>query len=121
MLNFYSGSQSLFGWIILLSAMIIHDNGLTVTRPPNANSAAYTAARIAQTPPVAVQDSIKLFVDISANGNVLTNDTDPEGDALTASLVTAPVNGTIVLNANGSFTYTPNNGYIGLDSLLYQV
>ncbi|MET6998091.1 Ig-like domain-containing protein [Chitinophaga defluvii] len=121
MLNFYSGSQSLFGWIILLSAMIIHDNGLTVTRPPNANSAAYTAARIAQTPPVAVQDSIKLFVDISANGNVLTNDTDPEGDALTASLVTAPVNGTIVLNANGSFTYTPNNGYTGLDSLLYQV
>ncbi len=47
----------------------------------------------------------------------LTNDTDPEGNALTASLVTAPVNGTVVLNADGSFTYTPNANYNGLDSL----
>src|SRR5690606_28167827 len=58
---------------------------------------------------------------IPATGNVLTNDSDTEGDALTASLVTAPVNGTVVLNADGSFTYTPNANYVGPDSLIYQV
>ncbi len=51
----------------------------------------------------------------------MTNDTDPEGNSLTASLVTAPVNGTVVLNADGSFTYAPNANFSGLDSLVYQV
>ena len=71
--------------------------------------------------PVAVPDMTTVQEDIPATGNVLTNDTDPEGNALTASLVTAPVNGTIVLNADGSFTYTPNANYSGADSLIYQV
>ncbi|WP_346321079.1 Ig-like domain-containing protein, partial [Chitinophaga sp. YIM B06452] len=55
------------------------------------------------------------------SGNVLSNDTDLEGNTLTASLVVAPVNGTVVLNADGSFTYTPNANYNGTDSLIYQV
>ncbi|WP_295129274.1 Ig-like domain-containing protein [uncultured Chitinophaga sp.] len=71
--------------------------------------------------PVAVDDTLNLVEDTPATGNVLTNDSDPDGDALTASLVTAPVNGTVVLNADGSFTYTPNANYNGADSLVYQV
>gem|GEM_PF-2450695 len=71
--------------------------------------------------PIAVDDVVTVQEDIPATGNVLTNDSDPEGNALTASLVTAPVNGTVVLNADGSFTYTPNANYSGLDSLVYQV
>ncbi|RFM31359.1 Ig-like domain-containing protein, partial [Chitinophaga silvisoli] len=71
--------------------------------------------------PVAVNDTVSVVEDVPATGNVLTNDTDVEGNALTASLVTAPVNGTVVLNADGSFTYTPNSNYNGLDSLVYQV
>ncbi|WP_143087873.1 Ig-like domain-containing protein, partial [Chitinophaga sp. YR627] len=71
--------------------------------------------------PIAVDDQLTVIEDQAGTGNVLTNDTDPEGDALTASLVTAPINGTIVLNADGSFTYTPNANYSGLDSLVYQV
>src|SRR5690606_24405753 len=73
------------------------------------------------TAPVAVDDEIAVTEDIPATGNALTNDSDVEGNALTASLVTAPVNGTVVLNADGSFTYTPNSNYNGLDSLEYQV
>ncbi|WP_257657927.1 BspA family leucine-rich repeat surface protein [Parapedobacter lycopersici] len=73
------------------------------------------------TRPTAVVDSITVTENIPATGNVLTNDSDPDGNAMTASLVTAPVNGTVVLNADGSFTYTPNADYHGLDSLLYQV
>ncbi|WP_164108661.1 MULTISPECIES: MBG domain-containing protein [Sphingobacterium] len=71
--------------------------------------------------PVAVDDYVTVTEDIPATGNVLTNDSDPEGNALTASLVIAPVNGTVVLNADGSFTYTPNANYAGRDSLQYQV
>ena len=42
---------------------------------------------------------------------VLANDTDPDGDPLTAVLVTGPSHGTLTLNANGSFTYTPAANY----------
>jgi VCBS repeat-containing protein len=52
---------------------------------------------------------------------VLSNDTDPDsGDTLTAVLVTGPSHGTLSLNADGSFTYTPNNTYTGPDSFTYQ-
>ncbi|WP_198314970.1 Ig-like domain-containing protein [Chitinophaga sp. MD30] len=71
--------------------------------------------------PVAVRDTVAVTEDLPATGNVLTNDSDPEGNALVASLVKAPVNGTVVLNANGSLTYTPNANFNGTDSLTYQV
>jgi hypothetical protein len=38
---------------------------------------------------------------------VLANDTDPEGNALTAALVTGPSRGTLVFNSSGSLVYTP--------------
>jgi VCBS repeat-containing protein len=41
---------------------------------------------------------------------VLANDTDPDGDPLTAVLYSAPAGGSLSLNADGSFTYTPNAG-----------
>jgi large repetitive protein len=50
---------------------------------------------------------------------VLGNDTDPESDTLTPILETAPVNGVLTLNANGSFTYIPAAGYFGTDSFTY--
>ena len=42
--------------------------------------------------------------------SVLANDSDPEGDAMTAAIGTGPVNGTVALLANGNFTYTHDNG-----------
>ena len=51
---------------------------------------------------------------------VLANDTDPDGDALSAVLVSGPSNGTLTLNANGSFTYTPAANYSGPDSFTYR-
>jgi surface glycoprotein (TIGR04207 family) len=50
---------------------------------------------------------------------VLQNDSDPEGSALTATLVTGPANGTLTLYANGSFSYTPDQGFVGTDSFAY--
>jgi VCBS repeat-containing protein len=56
---------------------------------------------------------------VSGTG-VLGNDNDPDGDPLTAALVAGPNNGTLTLNANGSFTYTPNAGYFGPDQFTYR-
>jgi large repetitive protein len=55
---------------------------------------------------------------IAAPG-VLTNDTDADGDALTAVLQTPPANGALTLNGDGSFSYTPDGGFIGQDSFSY--
>jgi large repetitive protein len=44
---------------------------------------------------------------VGAPSGVLANDTDPDGDDLGASLITSPTNGTVELDPDGSFTYTP--------------
>ena len=59
------------------------------------------------------------MLSVAAKG-VLANDTDADGNPLTAVLVSGPSHGTLVLNANGSFTYTPAFGYRGLDSFTYK-
>ena len=52
--------------------------------------------------------------------NVLANDTDVDaGTTLTAVLVADGPNGTLTLNANGAFTYTPNANFNGTDSFTY--
>ena len=52
---------------------------------------------------------------------VLVGATDPNGLALTAALAAngGPAHGTVVLNADGSFTYTPTTGFAGTDSFTY--
>ncbi|MFC1498823.1 choice-of-anchor D domain-containing protein [Verrucomicrobiota bacterium] len=51
---------------------------------------------------------------------VLENDTDVNGEALTAVLETTTTNGTLSLSNNGSFIYTPDQGYLGTDSFTYR-
>jgi VCBS repeat-containing protein len=51
---------------------------------------------------------------------VLANDTDPEGDSLTAVLVTPPGSGTLTLATNGGFVYQPTGGFTGTDSFTYE-
>ena len=72
--------------------------------------------------PVAVDDAYVLQEDetLVVTDGVLANDFDGEGDQLTAQLVTGPVNGTVVLQADGTFTYLPNSNFHGTDSFTYQ-
>src|SRR5206468_1845231 len=74
--------------------------------------------------PVAAADTFTVLAGTtltqSAPG-VLANDTVAEGDSLTASVVTDPAHGTITLNANGSFSYTPNANFAGWDTFTYQI
>ena len=58
---------------------------------------------------------------VNAASGVLANDSDADGDALTVSLLSGPAHGTVSLNADGSFTYTPAVNYNGGDSFTYSV
>ncbi len=50
---------------------------------------------------------------------VLSNDSDIDGDTLTAMRASDPSHGALTLNSNGSFTYTPDENYQGIDSFTY--
>ncbi|WP_299126398.1 Ig-like domain-containing protein, partial [uncultured Winogradskyella sp.] len=69
----------------------------------------------------AIADINNTFVDQPVSGNVLTNDEDFEGDNQTVVSNTNPTNGTVTVNPNGSYTYTPNPGFIGEDSFEYTI
>lgn len=73
--------------------------------------------------PVAAADSYSVdennTLTVATALGVLNNDTDGDGDSLTAQQVTAPTNGTLTLNADGSFTYTPHVNFEGIDSFTY--
>jgi large repetitive protein len=73
--------------------------------------------------PIAVNDLYETMVDeplvVEAAG-VLANDTDAEGDSLTAIEFIGPKNGELTLLSDGSFVYSPNPGFSGVDGFLYQ-
>lgn len=74
--------------------------------------------------PTAVEDSYEVLFEetlvVDAPG-LLANDVDPDGEALTAFLDRGPAHGTLILNADGSFEFTPETGYSGPDSFTYWV
>ncbi|MBM0171439.1 Ig-like domain-containing protein, partial [Altererythrobacter sp. C41] len=74
--------------------------------------------------PAAVADSYTVDEDntltIAAAAGVLANDSDPDGDALSAIVVAGPANGTLTLSPDGSFVYTPDANYTGPDSFTYR-
>jgi VCBS repeat-containing protein len=51
---------------------------------------------------------------------LLSNDTDSDGDVLTASLVAGPAHGTLRLDPSGAFVYTPTADFNGQDSFTYR-
>ena len=73
--------------------------------------------------PVAVNDSYNVTQNktfTNAAPGVLTNDTDTNGDSLTAILISSTTNGTLSFSTNGSFIYTPNSGFAGTDTFTYE-
>src|SRR5207253_5040293 len=73
--------------------------------------------------PVALNDSYTTAEDTTltvAAPGVLVNDSDVDGDSLSAVLVSQPAHGSLTLNSNGSFSYTPAANYNGADSFTYK-
>lgn len=71
--------------------------------------------------PSANDDVFSVNQDTLLNGNLLTNDTDPENDPLMVTSHTDPSNGSVTVAANGDFTYTPDTGFTGTDGFTYTI
>ncbi|MCH8048210.1 MAG: tandem-95 repeat protein, partial [Planctomycetes bacterium] len=83
-------------------------NVVGVNLPPEANDDTYS-----------VDEDIVLDVDVAAG--VLDNDVDVNGDVLFSELFSGPSDGTLQLNLDGSFSYTPNENFFGTDTFTYRV
>jgi len=72
--------------------------------------------------PLAFDDTVTTAEDTAVTINVLTNDTDPDGDALTVTRITQGTNGTVVIDpGDATVTYTPNTNYNGTDMFDYTI
>ncbi|MDJ0881947.1 MAG: Ig-like domain-containing protein, partial [Gammaproteobacteria bacterium] len=72
--------------------------------------------------PTAIDDAFATVADTPLiTGDVLANDSDPDGDALTISTFTQSANGTVADNGDGSFTFTPTAGFTGNAIFSYTV
>jgi FtsP/CotA-like multicopper oxidase with cupredoxin domain len=77
----------------------------------------------ANDPPVANDDAATTPLDTPVTIDVVANDTDVDGnlDPTSVTVQSGPSSGMAVSNGDGTITYTPNSGYSGPDSLVYQV
>jgi hypothetical protein len=74
----------------------------------------YGPATTCNRAPVAVNDTLDGSGGQPVTGNVMINDSDPDGESIRSSIVAPSTDGTVVLNSDGSFTFTPNPGFSGL-------
>ena len=83
-------------------------------------------------PPIATDDEFTSLADVPLTSSVMSNDTDPDSDVITIAdpagvVATAPqiiattAGGSVTLNADGTFTYTPPTGFIGEDTFDYTI
>jgi len=113
---------------ILLTGLVrgVHQFAMRLTAGDGSplGIAVSTSFTVANAAPTAVADVYTAMVDttltVGAPG-VLGNDTDPENDPLSATVVTAPLRGTLALAGNGSFVYQPAPGMSGFDRFVYRV
>ena len=92
---------------------------------PNTSNNTAEFPILVDTAPLAVDDSYDTDEDtalvVPAALGVLDNDSDADGDPLDATLLADVSNGTLALNADGSFTYTPDANYYGPDQFTYSL
>jgi autotransporter-associated beta strand protein/VCBS repeat-containing protein len=130
-------SQAQYGFVILNGdGSFVYFPNFNLASPPAFDTFTYqvfdglnvslaatvTINLIPDTAPVANPDSYSLAEDtvleVGPSG-VLANDTDADGDPLTAILRTGPTHGTVFLRPDGSFAYVPFANYFGPDSFTY--
>jgi VCBS repeat-containing protein len=95
---------------------------LAVANVNSGNVSVLVNSTVTNRAPAAVDDAYSTAEDMAltvAAPGVLGNDTDPDGDSLSAVLGSGPAHGSLTLNPNGSFAYTPAANYNGPDSFTY--
>jgi large repetitive protein len=71
--------------------------------------------------PISTAANFNSQEDVIFNGNISSFNSDIDDVVLNYSLTSAAANGSIILNSNGTFSYTPNANFNGADSFNYQV
>ncbi|WP_157964593.1 beta strand repeat-containing protein, partial [Algibacillus agarilyticus] len=90
------------------------DSGESLTQTVSVTVAAVTDL-------TAADDSFNATEDTVLNGSVAGNDSTTSGGTLSFAKATDPANGTVTVNTDGTFSYTPNSNYTGNDSFTYTV
>ncbi len=80
-----------------------------------------TCTPLGNLPPVAGDDSDMTPEDTPKTVTVLGNDTDPDGGTLSVAAVADPANGSAVINANSTITYSPDLNFNGVDTFTYTI
>ena len=96
---------------------------------PTIDSAAQDVTTTINGSPVLQPDFEQTNINVPVSGNVLNNDSDPEGDRLTVTQVNGqPIGGliatdfgTVFVNPDGDFLFTPNTDFFGVDTFTYTV
>ncbi|MEM7462884.1 MAG: Ig-like domain-containing protein, partial [Pseudomonadota bacterium] len=113
-----------------IAAVLIYDRALDETERQQVEGFLQTKyiSDPNNTAPVAADDAFSVSEDGILNGDVLADngngvDNDPDGDPLSVNttLVDDVDNGTLLLNSDGTFTYTPDPGFFGVDEFIYEV
>jgi subtilase family serine protease len=107
--NFSSVPHGVYTFV----AEVVYDGGSVLGSLP-AN------ITVTNQPPVAVADATNTLKNAAVTINVLANDSDPNGYALTLQSVTQPVNGTAAISGT-NILYTPPTGYTGTDTFSYTI
>ena len=96
----------------------------TVTDPEGLTDTAVwtiTVEDAVNQPPVANDDTASTAVDTPVNIIVLANDSDPDGDPLVFVGTPTSADGTVVVNPDGTITFTPNPGFVGEATIDYLI
>jgi hypothetical protein len=108
--------------VLIAGATESEYNGTVVVTATGPNTFTYTVAGTPASPATgAIFATAQSTTRTIAAPGVISNDRDVEGTAMTATLGTTTSNGTLVFNADGSFTYTPGALFVGVDSFTYSV
>jgi VCBS repeat-containing protein len=106
-------------WVGTMPLTVTATSQVATAAPATAVGALTVTSILDHAPPVAVNETLTVNEGMANTLNVLANDTDPAGLALSVSSVSGAAHGTVVINADNTITYTPTPGYLGADSFAY--
>ena len=100
------------------------DQDVTITYLPIYENRVETAATVTisifgkkDQPPVAQDSTLETYKNLANQGKLSAS--DPEGEALTFTVIRGPKRGEVTIQSDGSFTYTPKKNKVGTDSFTY--
>lgn len=120
--SFTLASTGVYKLVFRLSGSVGDGNTRLIFDDISTNASALYGAGTCNSAPVALNDVFFRAPGSVVTGNVISNDSDPNGEAIQAILVADSPHGTLVFNADGSFVFTVNPNYSGTTvTFTYQV